>query len=119
MVNGNYCSSINNETLIEAQRVQENIVNYFVQQLDNDWISVMNYENNKSELSEELSVESSELPKLSLISKWTPTEGTRTDKEFEYVKTICKEWNIHPKGYRKRVVRMRTILNVVEQMLYK
>lgn len=116
-VNGNYCSSINNETLIVAQRVQENIVNYFVQQLDNDWISVMNYENNKSEGITELSGEcSEELPKLSLISKWTPTEGTSSDKEFEYVKTICKEWNIHPKGYRKRVVRMRTILNVVEQM---
>lgn len=96
-VNGNYCSNVDNQTLLRAQKVQQEVVKFVVNQLKTDW------ERSQSGLS------------ISLAAKWAPTEGSSDDRQYGLVRQICEEWQLHPKGYRVRIGQMRAILKIVER----
>lgn len=97
-VNNNFCSHVTTNTLEKARQTQKHAITVFKNQLQIDWLA---YQNG--------------MP-MSLAAKWCETEGSGDDKRYGFVQQICKEWKLHPKGYRVRVGEMRTALNIVEKL---
>lgn len=96
-VNNNYCSNIDAATFAKVKNVQQKVVEFYKTSLDNDYKKMKNGD------------------PVSLAAKWAETEGSGDDRKYRLVETMCKAWNLHPKGYRVRIVELRSYLNVVEK----
>lgn len=55
--------------------------------------------------------------KISLASKWSPTEKCFYDKKYGLVKIFCEQLKISPKQYRQMISKLRNELEVTERLI--
>lgn len=98
----NYCLSDISPTRVEnINRLQNAVVDLFVQQLQADLKNMKEGTGN-----------------VSLCAKWAPTENDSMDREHHLVKIMCKKMNITPKMYRKEFTTpLRSHIKVVESLM--
>lgn len=76
------------------------MIDLLVEQLTKDWETIL-----------------SEGKHISLVWKWTPSEGCSFDNKYGLVRKICDKMNISKPEYRKRCVMTRAVLGIVEQLM--
>lgn len=97
-LNNNYISNIKNISLI--REIQNNILNFIIETLQNDLINMNNKKN------------------ISYCAKWFPSEKSSVEKKFKIFKKVCKILNIYPKTLRKKYITpLRSYLDVVEKKM--
>jgi hypothetical protein len=54
---------------------------------------------------------------ISLSAKWAPTEGDSDDRKYNLVQVFCVYMGISKRDYRKKIVALRSYLNIVEKLM--
>jgi len=82
--------------------IQNHILYIYCKQLEKDWD---NFCNNDT------------INKISLASKWAPTEKCYFDKKYGLVKLMCEQLKWSPSQWRKRISQLRNHLLITERLL--